>query len=153
MVVGWVCCSRLIRTRITICSGSFLLPLPELDIPELHHQLTYWSLKYQGVERLNLQAVSCRPMFECEMTFPTPYTVFDLETLDGFKGAVNRWMFSWVEFPSVFHGAGACGAAKAIYEQFCFSHSGLQCAAGFNNNNNLITLWWPATQHVTEIFY
>ena len=37
-------------------------------------------------------------------------------------------------FPSVFRGAGACGFAKAIHKQFCFSTRA--SAAGFNNNNN-----------------
>ena len=31
----------------------------------------------------------------------------------------------------VFRGSAACGVAKAIYKQFCFSH--LSLAAGFNN--------------------
>ena len=56
-----------------------------------------------------------------------PYTVFDTETLDEFKGAVNRWLLSWVAFSSVFFVAGACGVAKAIYKQLCFSLLGLCC--------------------------
>ena len=44
-----------------------------------------------------------------------PYTVFDTGTLDGFKGAVNRWLVPLVVFSSVFRGSGACVAAKAIY--------------------------------------
>ena len=55
-----------------------------------------------------------------------PCTVFDTGTLDGFMGAANRWLLPWVCF-WVFRGAGACGAAKAIYKQFCFSHLGLCC--------------------------
>ena len=31
----------------------------------------HWGLKYEGVERPNLQGVSCRPRFECRMTLPT----------------------------------------------------------------------------------
>ena len=45
------------------------------------------------------------------------YTVFDTGTLDGFKGAVNRWFLPCVVFYSVLGGAGACGVAKAIYKQ------------------------------------
>ena len=52
-----------------------------------------------------------------------PYTVFDTGTLDGFKGAVNRWLHPRVCFP-VFCDAGDCGVEKAIYKQF-FSHFGL----------------------------
>ena len=38
-------------------------------------------------------------------------------------------------FSSVFRGSGACGVAKTIYKQFCFST--WACATGFNNNNNI----------------
>ena len=51
-------------------------------------QLIDKSLKYQGVERPNLQGVSCRPRRLCGMTFPT--LCFDSGTLDGSKGAVYR---------------------------------------------------------------
>ena len=113
----YVCCSRLIQTQVTVCSPSFLLRLPEFDIPKLGPQLIHWSLKYQGVEHPNLLGVSCRPSFECGMTF---LTVFDTGTLDGFKGVVNRWLLPCVVCSSVFRGADACGVAKAFYEQFCF---------------------------------
>ena len=39
-----------------------------------------------------------------------PLTVFGTGTIDGFKGAVNRWLLPWVCF-SVFRGAGAGGVA------------------------------------------
>ena len=67
-----VYCTRLILTRIIVCSKSFYLFLSEFDIPELWLQLTHLSLKYQAVD--------------------LPYTVFHTGTLDGFKGAVNRWL-------------------------------------------------------------
>ena len=38
----------------------------EFDLPELRQQLIYWSLNYQGVERPNLQGVSCRLSFDVE---------------------------------------------------------------------------------------
>ena len=56
-----------------------------------------------------------------------PFTVFDTGTLDGFKGAVKRWLLLYVLFSSVFRGAGAWGVAKAIYKQLCFSQLGLCC--------------------------
>ena len=68
--LGLVCCTRLIRTLITVCSASFHLLLLESDMPELRPQLIHWSLMYQGVERPNLLGLSCRLMFECGMTFP-----------------------------------------------------------------------------------
>ena len=57
-----------------------------------------------------------------------PCTVFDTVDgfveclLNGFKGAVNRWLLPWVVFSSVFRDAGDCGVTKAIYQQLCFSH-------------------------------
>ena len=60
-----------------------------------------------------------------------PYTVFDTQTLDEFKGAVNRWLLPGVVFSSVFCGSGACVVARAIFNQLWFSHLGLN-----NNNNN-----------------
>ena len=53
---------NLFRTQINVCSVSFHLLLPELDIPELP-QLVHWSSKYQGEECSNFQGVSCRPEF------------------------------------------------------------------------------------------
>ena len=61
------------------------------------------------------------------------YTVFDTETLDGFKGAVDRWLLPLVVFSSVFCGAGDCGVTNAIYKLY-LSHLGL--CSWFNNNNN-----------------
>ena len=69
--LGLVCCTRLIRTLVSVCSGSFHLLLLEFDILELRPQLIHWSLKYQGVERHNLLGLSCRLRFDCGMTFPT----------------------------------------------------------------------------------
>ena len=85
--------------------------------------LIHWSLKYQCVERHNVQGVSCRPRFVCGMAIS--YTVLDTRMSDGFKEAVNRSLFPLVMFFSIFSGAGACGVAKAIYKQFWFSYLGL----------------------------
>ena len=89
MLLGCVCYTSLIRTLVTVCSESFHLLLLEFDRAELRLQLIHWSLKYQGVERPNLQGVSYRPRFECGMTFPplclTP----------------ERWMGSRVQSPGV----------------------------------------------------
>ena len=80
-VAGLSMLYRVNSTRITLFSG-----LP--SAVTVRHTLD-WSLKYQRVERPNSQGVSCRPRFECGMIFPT---MFDTDTLDGFKGAVNRWL-------------------------------------------------------------
>ena len=51
--LGLICCTRLIRTPITVCSASFHLFLLEFDIPERRPQFIHWSLKYRGSERRN----------------------------------------------------------------------------------------------------
>ena len=132
VLLGLVSCTRLMQTLITVCSASFHLLLLEFDILKLRPLLIHWSLKYQGVEPPNSQGVSCRPKFECGMTFP--YIVFDTGTLDWFKGAVNRWLLPRLVYSSVSRGADACVITKIIYKQLCFSS--WACAAGFNNNNN-----------------
>ena len=73
MLLHCVCCTWLIRTRLIVCSVRFHLLLSEFDIPELRLQNINLSLKYQGVERPNLQGVSCRSRVVCGMTFPTLY--------------------------------------------------------------------------------
>ena len=47
VLLGLVCCTRLLRTLITVC---LILLLLQFDIAEL----IQWSLKYHGVERSNL---------------------------------------------------------------------------------------------------
>ena len=69
--LGLVCCTRLLRTRITVYWASLHLFLLEFDISGMRPQLIHWSIKYQGVECPNLQGVSCRLRLECGMTFPT----------------------------------------------------------------------------------
>ena len=41
-LLGLVCCTRLMRTLITLCSASFHLLLLEFDIPELRPQIIHW---------------------------------------------------------------------------------------------------------------
>ena len=57
------------------------------------------------------------------------YTVFDTGTLDGFKGAVNRWLLPWVCY-SVFRGACAVGLRKQFINNLVFPN----WACAFNNN-------------------
>ena len=64
------------------------------------------------------------------------YTVFDTRTLDGFKGAVNRWLLSRVVFSSIFRGAGIVGLQKQFINNVVFPTSA--CVAGFNKNNTPI---------------
>ena len=67
MLLHCVCLTRSIRTHITVCSVSFDLLLSEFDISD--------SLKHLGVERPNLQGVSCRSRLDRGMTFPILYLI------------------------------------------------------------------------------
>ena len=78
-----------------------------------------WILRAYSCCRTSKFSRSFRPA-QVLLWNDLPYTVFDTGTLDGFKGAVNRWLLPWVVFSSVFRGRGACGVAKAIYKQLCF---------------------------------
>ena len=80
-----------------------------------------------------------------------PYSVFDTGTLDGFTRAVNRWLLPSVVFLS-FRGAGACGVAKAIYNNLAFPT--WACAAGFNDNNNsLLFIFYILKNLVSPVYH
>ena len=118
LLLGWECCTRWIRTLLTVCSASFHLLLIEFDILGLEFEVS--RCRTSKFARCFLPA-------QVRMHNDFPYTMFDTRTLDGFKGAVNHWLLPWVMFSSVFRGAGACGVAKATYKQLCFSHLNQCC--------------------------
>ena len=81
--------------KINSCSDHYLfseLPtaLLEFVITELRPQLIHWSSKYQGVEHPNF--ARCFLPAQVRIWNDLPYTVFDTEKLDVFKGAVNHWL-------------------------------------------------------------
>ena len=135
VMLDGVSCTRLFRTQIIVCSVSVHLLLPEFDIPELRLHLIYWSSKYQGVERANMEGVFCRPRFVFGMTFPI-YTVFGSRTLDGYKGAVNRWLLPRVVFFQVSVAHVLMGLRKQLINNFVCPP--WACAASLNNNNKTI---------------
>ena len=67
--------------------------------------------------------VSCRPRFECGLTFTTLCLTPERWTGSRVQSTVGCFL----EFTSVFRGAGACGVAKATFKLLCFSRSGLCC--------------------------
>ena len=68
--LGLVCCTRLIWTLICLFS-ELLSASTRVRHTEMRQQLIHWSLKYQGVKRLNLLSLFNRLRFECWMTFST----------------------------------------------------------------------------------
>ena len=80
VLLGIVCCTRLMRSQITVCSAS------SSACTRVQHSRAANS-KYQSVERPDFK-LECGPGSNVELP---PYTVFDTGKLDGFKGAaVNR---------------------------------------------------------------
>ena len=124
-LVGWACCTRLIRTRITVCSVSLHQLQLEFDILKLQPQLIHWCLKYQCKEHPNLQGVSCQSWFECGMTFPmlclTPECWMGsmVQSTIGCFPKLCFLLFSVVQV--------LVGLWKQFYKQLCFSHLGLCC--------------------------
>ena len=119
--LGLVCCTRLIRTLMTVCSASFHLLLREFDMPELQPQLIHWSLKYQGVERPNLLGLSCHLRFHSGMTFhtlcltPERWMGSRVQSTVGCYPELCFLQFFVLVFPFLFSFSGACGVAKLIY--------------------------------------
>ena len=94
-LLGWVCCTRLIQTRITVCSTCFHLLVLEFDIHELRPQLVHWSLKYQGLGRPNLQGVSCRP--GSNVKWPSLHCVWHWNS-GWVQGCSQPWLLPWDVF-------------------------------------------------------
>ena len=140
MWLGLVCCTRLIRTLITVCSASFLLLQLEFDLPKLRLQLINWSLKYQGVERPNLLGISCRLRFECGMTFPT----LGLTPVHWIGSRVQSTIGCFPEF--CFHQFSVAQVLAGLRKQFTnnFVFSTWARDAGFNNNIKRVNRSPPA---------
>ena len=84
--LGLVCCIRLIRTLITVCSASFhLLRLSStIQAAAAAHPLEFEVSRC----RASQFARSFLPA-QVRLWNDLPYTVFNTGTLDGFKGSVN----------------------------------------------------------------
>ena len=116
MLLSWVCCRRLIWTLITVFSVSFHLLLLEFEVSRCR----------------TFQFARCFLRAQVRIWNDLPYTVFDTDTLDGFK-AVNRWLLHWIVFSSVFCGV-ACVVCETNISTIFFTT--WPCAEGINNNNN-----------------
>ena len=76
---------------------------------------------------LEYRSLMCESAAECHLQL-LERKVYSVARL-----CLIRISFRFVSSTSVFHGAGACEVAKAIYKQFVFPTSA--CAAGYNNNS------------------
>ena len=100
-------------------------------------------LKFEVLSRRTFQFAKCFMAAQVRMWNDLPFTVFDIGTLDGLKGAVNRWLLPWVVFSSIFRGTGSCAVYKqclTIYKQFCLSNLGVCCLCV---SISVEQSWWP----------
>ena len=130
-----VCCTRLIRTLITVCSASFHLLLIEFDIPELRQQLIHL---FEVSRRTTLHFARSFLPPQLRMWNDLPYSVFDTETRDGFKGAVNVGCFPELCFLQFSVAHVLVELRKKFTNNFVFP--AWAYAAGFNNNNNQLRI-------------
>ena len=114
MLLECECCARLIQTGIIVYSLSFHMLLPELDLPELSSQTIHWSWSIKMCKVFSAGRSSY-------VEWPSLHSVWHRNI---------GWVY-WISQPFVasiscvvwvFLGAGACGVAKVIYKQLCFSH-------------------------------
>ena len=89
MLLYCVGCTRLIRTRIIVCSVSFLPLLSKFDIPSCgcSSSIRVCSTKVR-TSQLARRFLPGKTVVWNEIT----YSVFDCGTLDGFKVEVNNWL-------------------------------------------------------------
>ena len=94
VLLDCVCCTRFILTRIIVCSVRCLLLLPEFGIV-CSSSIRVWTVKVSNVP-------TCRCFLlagpSSHMWNDLLYTLFDIGTVNGFKGAVNRWLLPWFFF-------------------------------------------------------
>ena len=103
-----------------------MLPSASVRVQQTGAAAVDYPLEFQVSGCRTSQFARCFLGAQTRVWNDLPYTVFHTGTLDGFKGAVNRWLLPRVCF-SDFRGVGACGVAKPIYKQFCFSNWRLCC--------------------------
>ena len=83
-------------------------------------RLIHWSLKYEGLERRNLQGVSYLPRFVSGMTFPT--LCLTPKRRMGLRGQSTVGCFPEFCVFSVFRGAGAYGVCESNLRTILFFH-------------------------------
>ena len=134
---------------MTICTASFHLLLLEFYIPELGPQLIH-ALEFEVSRcRTSLFARSFLPA-HVRMWNDLSYSVFDTRTLDGFKGAVNRWLLPWVVFS--FHVSQVLvWLRKQFINNLIFPSWAY--AAGCNNNNNNNSKVCATNQNIQRFSY
>ena len=106
MLLHCVCCTKLIRTRIIFLFSE----LPSASVRVRYTQAAAAALEFEASWCRTSPFARCFLPAQTRVWNDLHYTVFDTGTLEGFKGAVKRWLLLRVCF-SVFRGAGACRVA------------------------------------------
>ena len=110
--------TKLIRTLITVCSASFNLLTQKYEIPEPAANPLEFEVSRYRTSKFARSFLSAQVRM-----WNFPYTIFDTGTLNGFKGAVNRWLLPRVVF-SFSVPQMLVGLRKGIYKQVCIFHLG-----------------------------
>ena len=150
--LGLVCCTRLIRTLITLFSE---LPSASTRVRHSRAAATAHPLEFEVSRCRTSQFARSFLPAQVRMWIDLPYTVFYTGTLDWFKGAVIPWLPPWDVFSfSVAQVLVVIG--KQFINNFVFPT--WACAAGFNNNyNNNIKSWmfipdcWPFQSNIAGV--
>ena len=124
MLLGLVCCTRLIRTLITVCSASFhLLPL-EFDIraATAAHPLEFEESRCRTSQFVRFY---CRPRFECGMTFPTLCLAPERKTSSRVQSTTG--CFPELCFLQFSVALVLVRLRKPTNKKLCFSRLGLRC--------------------------
>ena len=106
MLLGYVCRTRLIRTQVTVCSATFRL-FPSKFESILDTNTYTYTRAAAAAHALEFEVLRCRTsLFASFFLLALPHIVgndlprivFDTGMLDGFRGAVNRWLLPELRF-------------------------------------------------------
>ena len=90
MLLGLVCCTRLVQTIITVCAASSICACTR--VRHSRAATAAYPLDLEVSRCRKSQFARCFMPAQIRMWIDLPYTVFYTGTLDGFKGTVNYWL-------------------------------------------------------------
>ena len=129
MLLGWVCCTRLIRTQSLSVQQASICFCLSATYSTCSRSSSIGVYKVSRCRIPNLQCVSCRPRYECRMIFPTLCLIQERWWLH--NGAITRRL-CFLQFSVA---QVLLGLRKQLTNNFVFptwtSPGGI-----INNNNN-----------------
>ena len=137
LLCHWRCVAGLsMLYEVNVLSNYCLfseLPYASIRVCHTHAVATAHPLEFEVSRSKTSQFARCFLLAQVRIWNDLPYTVFDTGMLEGFKGAVNRRLL-----PSVVFSFSMVQVLMGLRKQFInnFVFPTLECAAGFNKNNN-----------------